>query len=71
MSSSTHIRPTATAALQTLVLAAAGLVLSVTSIPPANAADGPLEYRVLATSRTSTMEKKLNDAARSGTGSAG
>jgi hypothetical protein len=32
----------------------------------ANAADRPLEYRVLATSRTSTMEKELNQAAAAG-----
>ena len=32
----------------------------------AYAADLPLEYRILATSRTSTMEKELNDAADSG-----
>ncbi len=29
-------------------------------------ADGPVEYRVLATSRTSTMEKELNEAAAEG-----
>ena len=32
----------------------------------ANAADQPLEYRVLATSRTSTMEKELNESAAAG-----
>jgi hypothetical protein len=57
---------TAVAALRKLVLAAAGLVLFATSIPLAKAADGQLEYRVLATSRTSTMEKELNNAALNG-----
>jgi hypothetical protein len=32
----------------------------------AYAADLPLDYRILATSRTSTMERELNDAANSG-----
>jgi hypothetical protein len=32
----------------------------------AHAADLPLEYRILATSRTSTMETELNAAADSG-----
>ena len=32
----------------------------------ASAADRPLEYRVLATSKTSTMEKELNEAAAAG-----
>jgi len=48
-----------------LVLAAA-LALFQGIIAPANAEDGPRNYRVLATSRTSTMEKELNDAALSG-----
>ena len=52
--------------VQQLVLVAAGLLFLVMSIPRASAADGPLDYRVLATSRTSTMEKELNDAALSG-----
>jgi hypothetical protein len=30
------------------------------------AADGPLDYRILATSKTSTMEKELNEAAEAG-----
>src|SRR3954453_4633335 len=64
---STHtIRQIAAASLQRSVFAAAGLFILVTSIPPASAAPGPLDYRVLATSRTSTMEKELNDAAVSG-----
>jgi len=67
MSLSTHnIRQTTAATLQKLVIAAAGSVLFVTSMSSANAADGPLNYRVLATSRTSTMEKELNEAALSG-----
>ena len=67
LSISTHkARQTAAAPFHKLVLAAAGLILLVTSIPPAKAADGQLEYRVLATSRTSTMEKELNDAALNG-----
>lgn len=33
---------------------------------PASAADGPVDYRILATSKTSTMEKELNEAARTG-----
>lgn len=52
--------------VQQLVLVAAGLLAFAMSIPPATAANGPLDYRVLATSRTSTMEKELNDAALSG-----
>jgi hypothetical protein len=36
------------------------------SIVPASAADAGVEYRVLATMRTSTMENELNDAAVSG-----
>jgi len=40
----------------------AGLAMSTA----ASAADRPLEYRVLATSRTSTMEKELNQAAAAG-----
>ena len=32
----------------------------------ANGADGPLDYRILATSKTSTMEKELNEAAAGG-----
>ena len=32
----------------------------------ANAEDGPLDYRILATSKTSTMEKELNEAAAAG-----
>jgi hypothetical protein len=46
--------------------ALAGLVLFIGSMMPASAADARMEYRVLATSRTSTMEKELNEAALSG-----
>jgi hypothetical protein len=59
-------RQSAVASFQKLVLAAAGLALFAGSITSANAADGPLDYRVLATSRTSTMETELNEAALSG-----
>lgn len=44
-----------------LLIAAANVALSA-----ANAAAGPLEYRILATSKTSTMEKELNEAAADG-----
>ena len=52
--------------VQQLVLVTAGLLALNMSTPRASAADGALDYRVLATSRTSTMEKELNDGARSG-----
>jgi len=51
---------------QELVLLTAGLALFVGAVTRANAADAQMDYRVLATSRTSTMEKELNDAALSG-----
>lgn len=66
MSHSTHHRHAAVVVFPKLVLAAAGLALLVGSIAPANAADAQTDYRVLATSRTSTMEQELNDAALSG-----
>ncbi len=44
-----------------VLMTAAGAALST-----ASAADGPLEYRILATSKTSTMEKELNEAAADG-----
>ena len=67
MKTYTHkTRRIAAAPFHKLVLAAAGLILLVTSIPSAKAGDGQLEYRVLATSRTSTMEKELNEAALNG-----
>ncbi len=40
--------------------------LLVTAAWAASAADRPLDYRVLATSRTSTMEKELNESAAAG-----
>src|SRR5438045_7846854 len=51
---------------QKLVLVGAGLALFVGTATTASAADAERDYRVLATSRTSTMEKELNDAALSG-----
>jgi hypothetical protein len=45
-----------------LLVMAANLAVSTI----AKGADGPLDYRVLATSRTSTMEKELNEAAADG-----
>lgn len=47
---------------RTIALIGAALALSV----EANAADAAFEYRMLATSKTSTMEKELNEAAASG-----
>jgi hypothetical protein len=64
--STNNICRTAAPSFHKVVLAAAGLVLLVAGIPSANAEDSALEYRVLATSRTSTMEKELNEAARRG-----
>jgi opacity protein-like surface antigen len=65
MSLSAHYNHrTAVMPFQKLVLATAALALFVAS--KANAADAQMEYRVLATSRTSTMEKELNNAALSG-----
>src|SRR2546423_6655075 len=45
-----------------LLIAAVSLAMSVS----AHAADTPLDYRILATSKTSTMEKELNEAAADG-----
>jgi hypothetical protein len=45
-----------------LLVAAANLAMSVS----AYAADGPLDYRILATSKTSTMDKELNEGAAEG-----
>jgi len=44
-----------------LLITAAGVGFST-----ANGADGPLEYRILATSKTSTMDKEINEAAADG-----
>ena len=52
--------------LRKVVLAAAGLALFVGSSTLASAAEPQMDYRILATSRTSTMEKELNEAAASG-----
>ena len=57
---------TATASFHKLILAAAQVTLFVGSTTLAGAADPPMAYRILATSRTSTMEKELNDAPHSG-----
>jgi hypothetical protein len=45
-----------------LLVAGAQFGLSIS----ANGADSPLDYRILATSRTSTMDKELNEAAADG-----
>lgn len=47
-------------------LATVAWAVSLLMTVAAQAADGPLEYRVLATSKTSTMEKELNEAAAAG-----
>jgi len=52
--------------MKKIVLVTAAWAASVATSTVANAADAPLEYRVLATSRTSTMEKELNAAAAAG-----
>lgn len=44
-----------------LLIAGASFALSA-----AKGADGPLEYRILATSKTSTMDKEINEAAADG-----
>jgi hypothetical protein len=46
-----------------LLAAAANLALGISA---QGADDGPLDYRVLATSKTSTMDKELNEAAADG-----
>lgn len=52
-------------AARRLVLAAA-MVCVVSAGPPLLAQPSTFDYRVLATNRTSTMEKELNDAAEAG-----
>ena len=52
--------------MKKISLVTAALAVSLAMSTAANAADGPLEYRILATSRTSTMEKELNTAAATG-----
>ena len=49
-----------------MVLAAAGLAMMLGGNTLASAAEPWMDYRILATSRTSTMEKELNEAAASG-----
>jgi hypothetical protein len=66
MSHLTYNRYTAVARFRKAVLAGLGLALFAGSIRPASAADVQMDYRILATSRTSTMEKELNEAALSG-----
>ena len=53
---------TAQKALQVVATLIAGLAVSV----GASAADSSIDYRVLATSKTSTMERELNEAAAAG-----
>jgi hypothetical protein len=48
------------------VAAAVGLVVVPANRPLRAAPAGPIEYRLLATSKTSTMEKELNEAAEAG-----
>jgi hypothetical protein len=45
-----------------LLITAANFAMSIA----AKGADGPLDYRILATSKTSTMDKELNEAAADG-----
>lgn len=66
MSHSTYNKCHRAAARSRKLVPAAALALFVGNIAPANAGDAQVDYRVLATSRTSTMEKELNDAAASG-----
>ncbi len=42
------------------------ILLAAALVVPMNAADASLDYRILATSKTSTMEKELNNAAADG-----
>jgi len=42
------------------------ILLAAAVLAPLHAADASLDYRILATSKTSTMEKELNDAAADG-----
>ncbi|MEO8051321.1 MAG: hypothetical protein ABI833_12970 [Acidobacteriota bacterium] len=52
--------------MRTALLITAAWTASFVASVPANAADGSLDYRVLATSKTSTMERELNEAAAAG-----
>src|SRR5438132_12955473 len=42
------------------------ILLAAAVLAPLHAADASLDYRILATSKTSTMEKELNEAAAAG-----
>ncbi len=53
-------------ATRDLVLVATALATSIVSGIQANAASPQFDYRLLATSKTSTMEKELNEAAAAG-----
>ena len=53
-------------AVQTALQVTAAVVASLTTSIGARAADRPLDYRILATSRTSTMERELNESAAAG-----
>jgi hypothetical protein len=53
-------------AARKVMLAFAPIVLSLGIAVSASAVDHPLDYRILATSRTSTMEKELNEAGAAG-----
>lgn len=52
--------------IRTTVLISAAWALNLAIASSAKAADQPLEYRVLATSRISTMEKELNESPAAG-----
>lgn len=52
--------------MKKILLLAVGWAASLAMSTVANAANSLLEYRVLATSKTSTMEKELNEAAAAG-----
>ncbi len=56
----------ATIAIRMTLLVTAAWAASSGIAIAASAADGSLDYRVLATSRTSTMEKELNESAAAG-----
>ena len=66
MSRSTRNNHQTAVPFQKLAVVTAGLALVVGTVTTARAADAQVNYRVLATSRTSTMEKELNDAALRG-----
>jgi hypothetical protein len=49
-----------------VLCAIAAITLSLAGHPDAPAANGTVDYRVLATQKTSTMQKEMNDAAEAG-----